>query len=57
VANQLGLFANDANVRARFRQAGFARAKRFDWSRTARETLTIYASVARNDEKFLSVRR
>ena len=52
-----GLLAGDAAVRERFRQAGLARAKQFDWNRTARETLSLYASVGRNDEKFLSVRR
>jgi len=57
ISSVLGLLAGDAAVRERFRQAGLARAKQFDWNRTARETLSLYASVGRNDEKFLSVRR
>jgi len=57
ISSVLGLLAGDAAVRERFRQAGLARAKQFDWNRTARETLSLYAGVGRNDEKFLSVRR
>ncbi|HEY1489875.1 MAG TPA: glycosyltransferase family 1 protein [Verrucomicrobiae bacterium] len=57
MANQLSLVAADASLRERLRQAGFARAKQFDWNRTARETLSVYASVARNDEKILPVPR
>ncbi len=54
IANQLGLLASDENLRARLRQAGFARAKQFDWNRTALETLSLYGRVAQNDEKVLS---
>jgi len=57
ISSVLGLLAGDAAARERFRQAGLARAKQFDWNRTARETLSLYAGVGRNDEKFLSVRR
>jgi glycosyltransferase involved in cell wall biosynthesis len=56
IANQLGLLANDTNLRECLRQAGFARAKQFDWNRTARETLSLYSRIAQNDEKVLSVR-
>lgn len=57
IANQLSLLASDEKLRARLRQAGFARAKQFDWNRTARETLSLYERVAQNDEKILSMRR
>ena len=56
IANQLGLLANDENLRERHRQAGFARARQFDWNRTARETLSLYGRLAQNDEKVLSLR-
>ena len=56
IANQLGLLAVDANVREHFRQAGFARAKQFDWNRTALETLSLYSRIAQNNEKVLSTR-
>jgi len=56
IANQLGLLAVDANLRERFRQAGFARAKQFDWNRTARETLSLYSRSAQNNGKVLSPR-
>ena len=56
IANQLGLLANDENLRERHRQAGFARARQFDWNHTARETLSLYGRLAQNDEKVLSMR-
>jgi len=56
IANQLILLATDKNRRDRLREAGFSRAKQFDWNRTALQTLTIYSSVARNDEKVLAAR-
>ena len=54
IANQLGLLATDAKLRERLRQAGFARAKQFDWNRTARETLSLYERVAQSNEKILA---
>jgi len=56
IAKQLGLLASDENLRERLRQAGFARAKQFDWNRTAVETLLLYGRIAQNDEKVLSAR-
>ena len=56
IANQLILLATDKNRRDRLREAGFSRAKQFDWNHTALQTLTIYSSVARNDEKVLAAR-
>ncbi len=55
IANQLGLLANDENLRERLCQAGFARARQFDWNHTARETLSLYGRLAQNDEKVLSL--
>jgi glycosyltransferase involved in cell wall biosynthesis len=57
IASILELLAGDVNIRERLRQSGLARAKQFDWNRTARETLSLYARVGQNNEKFLSVRR
>jgi glycosyltransferase involved in cell wall biosynthesis len=57
MANQLSLLANDTKRREHFRQAGFVRAKQFDWNRTATETLSLYGRVAQKDEKLLPVRR
>jgi glycosyltransferase involved in cell wall biosynthesis len=56
IASQLGLLARDTNLRERLRQAGFARAKQFDWNKTARETLSLYDRVTQNNEKVLSMR-
>jgi glycosyltransferase involved in cell wall biosynthesis len=46
ITRQLELFAGDPIVRERFRAAGLLRAKQFDWSRTAAQTSSVYASVA-----------
>src|SRR5262249_36364422 len=43
IAEKLILLGNDANERERLRNAGLKQAKRFDWNRTAAETLSIYA--------------
>jgi len=56
IANQLRLLATDAKLRERLREAGFARAKQFDWNRTARETLSLYERIAQNGEKILPAR-
>lgn len=42
VANQLGRVFRDASFREQLRGAGLARARNFDWARTARETLDVY---------------
>jgi glycosyltransferase involved in cell wall biosynthesis len=52
IAKQLVLLAGDPRVRERLRNAGLAQAKKFDWNRTAAETLSLYAGLARNAEKF-----
>ena len=57
IANQLRLLASDAKMREHFRLAGFARAKQFDWNRTAHETLSLYESVTQKGEKNLSARQ
>jgi glycosyltransferase involved in cell wall biosynthesis len=57
IANQLNLLASDEKLRGHFRLAGFARAKQFDWNRTARETLSLYESVTQNSEEILSARQ
>jgi glycosyltransferase involved in cell wall biosynthesis len=53
IAKQLDLLANNTNLRERLRTAGLAQAKKFDWNRTATETLAIYARFGRKDEKDL----
>ena len=55
MAKQLGLLANDANLRERLRVAGLAQARNFDWNRTAAETLSLYARAGQNIEKILSI--
>jgi len=57
MAKQLGLLANDAALRDRLRAAGLAQAGKFDWNRTATETLSLYSRVARNVENFSPARR
>jgi len=56
IANQLGLLAREASLRECFRRAGLARAKQFDWNRTAAETLSLYGRIAQNEEKVLTAR-
>jgi glycosyltransferase involved in cell wall biosynthesis len=57
MAKQLGLLANDPNLRERLRAAGLAKSKKFDWNRTATETFLLYASLRQNVEKFSPVHR
>jgi glycosyltransferase involved in cell wall biosynthesis len=57
IAKELGLLAADANLRDHLRHAGLDRAQQFDWNRTALETLSLYARVGQNDEKFLSAQQ
>ena len=47
LAAKLGSLAKDAALRERLRAAGFAQARKFDWQRTARETLAVYERVAK----------
>jgi len=46
ISNQLCRLATDTSVRERLRAAGLAQAARFDWRRTAKETLKVYETVA-----------
>ena len=55
IATQLTLLATDAALRRRLRAAGLEQAKKFDWRRTAGETLAIYTRVVRNVESFSAV--
>jgi glycosyltransferase involved in cell wall biosynthesis len=55
ISRQLGLLATDPGLRARLRQAGLAQAKRFDWNRTAEETLSLYMRLRINAEKLQPV--
>ena len=45
IAAKLGALAGDATLRERLRTAGFAQARKFDWQRTAKETLAVYERV------------
>src|SRR5207245_1235789 len=45
IAAQLKTFAGDARVRDRFRAAGLLQAKKFDWNRTAEQTMNVYGRV------------
>jgi glycosyltransferase involved in cell wall biosynthesis len=38
-------FANDVNLRNQYREKGLEQAKKFDWDKTALETLSIYKSL------------
>lgn len=42
IARQLYLLAMDSGTRNRFRAAGLAQARKFDWQQTAAETLNVY---------------
>jgi glycosyltransferase involved in cell wall biosynthesis len=57
MAKQLGLLANDAPLRERLRAAGLEQASKFDWNRTAAETLSIYSRVSQKVENFSPARR
>lgn len=54
IAEQLTLVAGDASLRGRLREAGIVRAEKFDWNRTAAETLLVYGA-GRRAEKFSAV--
>jgi glycosyltransferase involved in cell wall biosynthesis len=57
IAKQLRLLATDVSVRERLRKAGLEQAGKFDWNRTASETLAIYARLAQNVENFSPANR
>ncbi|HWD91231.1 MAG TPA: glycosyltransferase family 1 protein [Verrucomicrobiae bacterium] len=52
ITRQLVTLAGEPRVRERLRDAGLAQSKKFDWNRTAAETLSLYAGLARNAERF-----
>ena len=47
IAKQLYILATDEACRNRLRAAGLAQAKKYDWKRTAEETLKLYERVCR----------
>jgi glycosyltransferase involved in cell wall biosynthesis len=57
IAKQLASLATSSDARERLRNAGLAQAKKFDWNRTAAETLSLYAGVAQNSENFSPILR
>jgi len=56
VARALRALASDHVLRDRLRAAGLAQAARFDWSRTAAETLKVYERAANRTGKISSAR-
>lgn len=46
---QLAALASDPALRAKLRAAGLARARRFDWERTAAKTLEVYAAALQSE--------
>jgi glycosyltransferase involved in cell wall biosynthesis len=52
ITKQMILLAGDAEVRERLRASGLARAKHFDWNRTATKTLSIYLRTRNSAEDF-----
>jgi hypothetical protein len=50
MAEQLQRLAAEPAQRARLRAAGLAHARDFDWSRTAAQTLAVYAQASRRPE-------
>ncbi|HLX71753.1 MAG TPA: glycosyltransferase family 1 protein [Verrucomicrobiae bacterium] len=57
MADQLLLLANNADVREQLRAAGLKRARRFDWNRTAIDTLSVYSRVGQSPENFSALSR
>jgi glycosyltransferase involved in cell wall biosynthesis len=57
MANQLLLLANNADVRGQLRAAGLKRARRFDWNRTATDTLSVYCRVGQTAENLSAMPR
>jgi glycosyltransferase involved in cell wall biosynthesis len=52
IAKQLTLLTNNPNAREGLRAAGLLQAKRFDWNRTATDTLSVYCRAGQNAENF-----
>ena len=48
IARELYILATDAAARNRLRAAGLAQAQKFDWNRTAAETLAVYERARRH---------
>ncbi len=48
IAEAIMKFALDENLRQYYREKGFAQVKKFDWEKTARETLKVYKSLIKN---------
>jgi glycosyltransferase involved in cell wall biosynthesis len=48
IANQLRLIAGTESVRARMRTLGLEHARKFDWAKSAAETLNVYEGTARS---------
>jgi len=46
IANQLRLLAGVEGVRNRLRTVGLEHARKFDWNKTAAETLRVYEAAA-----------
>ncbi len=42
-------FSEDTDMREEYRSKGFARAKEFDWNKTARETLDVYKEIVTSE--------
>lgn len=47
IAEAMMKFATDENLRNEFRAKGLEQAKKFDWEKTARETLEVYKDINR----------
>jgi len=45
LVSALTMFANDSNLCENYRSKGLAQAKKFDWNKTALETLEVYKSL------------
>jgi glycosyltransferase involved in cell wall biosynthesis len=45
MTNAMILFAENEDVRSKYKSAGFEQAKKFDWNKCALETLEIYKSL------------
>lgn len=57
MAGQMALLAHDEDLRERLKNAGLKQARRFDWNRTATDTLSVYARVGASAENFSAVPR
>lgn len=57
MAGQMALLAHDEDLRDRLKRAGLKQARRFDWNRTATDTLSVYARVGASAENFSAVPR